>query len=190
MMHEIQESYLDLPLEDYILTFDDGLYSQFYYWEHFKSLNTQKIFFISSSIVCTGNQSQEFISCVQAHEKARVGNFENYMTVEQILQLQSDPLTVIGGHSHSHIRLNTFSNLVERVEYIKHDTEQMVKWFDETLAQFPSHFCFPYNEDMDGLYAALLKKRGITNLYGSGRIPIETLLHSDIPLDSPYILQG
>lgn len=189
MIHEIQESYLDLPLEEYVLTFDDGLYTQYKYWDYLKQLKTEKIFFISSGIVCIENQTTEFVGCVTAHKKAQEGNYENYMTVEQIQELQSDPLTVIGGHSHSHVRLNTFSSLFERVGYIVQDTEQMIKWFEQTLAQFPSHFCFPYNEDMDGLYSALLKKQGITHLYGSERIPIERLLHKDIPLDSPYTLQ-
>jgi len=155
MIHEVQDFYLDLPLEDYILTFDDGLYSQFQYWNHFKKLKTEKIF----------------------------------MTVEQIKELQSDTNTIVGGHSHNHIRLNSFSKLFERVEYIKQDTEQMIQWFDKNLEQFPSHFCFPYNEDLDGIYSGLLKKRGITHLYSNERIPIERLLHNDIPLDSPYILQ-
>lgn len=189
MIHEVQDFYLDLPLEDYILTFDDGLYSQFQYWNHFKKLKTEKIFFISSGIICNENQSQDFISCVAAHKKAQQGNFENYMTVEQIKELQSDTNTIVGGHSHNHIRLNSFSKLFERVEYIKQDTEQMIQWFDKNLEQFPSHFCFPYNEDLDGIYSGLLKKRGITHLYSNERIPIERLLHNDIPLDSPYILQ-
>ena len=29
MLHEFKEEFLDLPLENYILTFDDGLYTQY-----------------------------------------------------------------------------------------------------------------------------------------------------------------
>ena len=60
MIHEITEKLFDLNLEDYTLTFDDGLYSQYYHYDKFKSINTDKIFFISSNILCEGIQSTEF----------------------------------------------------------------------------------------------------------------------------------
>ena len=67
-----------------LLTFDDGLYSQFYYYDEIKKIDTQKIFFISSNIVCTGKQSLTFPTCREAHEKSFMGNNEDYMSLEQI----------------------------------------------------------------------------------------------------------
>lgn len=176
MIHEIREEMLDLPLEDYTLTFDDGLYSQYYYWNHFKRLNTQKIYFISSNIICTGAQNSEFPSCRQAHQKAFAGNYEDYMTVDQIKELMSDPLVTIGGHSHAHTSLKKLPKLFDCVSHIQRDTEEMINWFQNTLGFKPTAFCFPYNDNLDGMYNALLRKHGFTDFYGHERTAIESLL--------------
>ena len=178
MIHEVYESMFDLPLEEYTLTFDDGLYSQFYYFDRFKSIPTEKIYFISSDIICSGEQSDQFPACREAHRKAFAGNKEDYMTLAQIKELMKDPLVSIGGHSHSHIRLDNYSKIVEKMKHIKNDTELMVKWFEEYLGFKPSKFCFPYNEDYQGMYSAMLRQYGFTEFYGRERIPIETLLHT------------
>jgi hypothetical protein len=145
MIHEVREEMFDLPLEDYTLTFDDGLYSQFYYWDRFKKLNTQKIYFISSNIVCAGTQSEEFPACRDAHIKAFDGNYEDYMTVAQIKELMADPLVTIGAHSHAHRNLRKIHKLFDCVAHIASDTEQMINWFRDTLGFRPTSFCFPYN---------------------------------------------
>jgi hypothetical protein len=178
MIHEIKEAMFSLPLENYTLTFDDGLYSQFYYFDKFKSIPTEKIYFISSGIVCNGKQSVEFPTCVDAHKKAFEGNTEDYMTLAQIKELMQDPLVSIGGHSHSHRRLDSYSKIVERLQYLKQDTETMISWFEENLGFVPKQFCFPYNNDYQGMYSGILKHYGFNELYGRERIPVETLLHT------------
>lgn len=178
MIHEIEEWMFSLPLENYILTFDDGLYSQYFYKDHFKKLNTQKIYFISSNIICSGIQSTDFPKCHDAHEKAFQGNYEDYMTVDQIKELMSDPLVSIGAHSHNHVRLNQFSTLFKVTNHIKQDTEQMIVWFEDTLNFRPTKFCFPYNESFQGMYPAILKQYGFREFYGNERTPIETLQHN------------
>ena len=178
MIHEVTEDILALPLENYVLTFDDGLYSQYYYIEHFNKLDTEKIFFISSSIVCAGAQSLDFPNCVQAHEKAFAGDMSDYMTVEQIKTLTTMPKVSVGGHSHSHTSLDKFSTLAEKANYLKQDTEQMISWFETTLGFKPTKFCYPYNNNLEGIYKALLMKHGVTEFYGSERIPVEMLLRS------------
>lgn len=176
MIHEVNESMFSLPLEDYILTFDDGLYSQFYYFDQFKSIPTQKIYFISSNITCDSTQSLEFPTCSEAHKKAFAGNKEDYMTVDQIKELMQDPLVSIGAHSHSHTRLCHYSKIIEKMTHIKQDTELMLAWFKDNLNLVPNKFCFPYNEDFDGIYRGLLKKYGFIDFYGSERIAIESLV--------------
>ena len=180
MIHEIRDWMFDLPLEKFVLTFDDGLYSQFYYFDQFKQVPTEKIYFISSNIVCSEQQSLGFPICQDAHKKAFSGNKEDYMTVNQIRELMMDPLVTIGAHSHTHTRLSNFPRLVDKINYIKKDTEQMLLWFKENLGFPPTHFCFPYNEDCEGMYPAILKKFGFTNFYGRGRIPIETLRRTEL----------
>ena len=69
MIHEFSDFMMDLPLEDYVLTFDDGLYTQYTHFEKIRQIDTDKIFFISTGIVapeCT-SQSDEFIECAEAH---------------------------------------------------------------------------------------------------------------------------
>jgi hypothetical protein len=173
MIHEVREWMFDLPLEDYIITFDDGLYSQYYYRDKFLSIDTPKIYFISSGIVCDDRQSTDFPSCEVAHEKAFNGNYEDYMTINQIEELMADPNVTIGGHSHSHTNLNQIPDLFSRISHIESDTKQMINWFKDTLNFVPSAFCFPYNNDLDNMYKGLLKKYGFTEYYGNERIPIE-----------------
>ena len=188
MLHECGPDFLKLPLEQYLLTFDDGLYSQFVFYQEIRQIPTEKIFFISSGIVCEGPQSTEFPSCKQAHEKAFKGNKEDYMTLEQIQFLAEDPLVTIGAHSHTHTRLNKFNTLAEKARYIKNDTEQMLEWFETNLGQRPTSFCFPYNENLDGLYSGMLKKYGFTDFYGNERTPVETLLRTQTLPESLDIL--
>ena len=108
MIHEVREWMFNLPLERYTLTFDDGLYSQYHYYPEFAKIPTEKIYFISSGIVCSGHQSTEFPACQDAHKKAFAGNYEDYMTVPQIKELMQDPLVEIAAHSHYHRRLTTY----------------------------------------------------------------------------------
>jgi len=175
MIHEFKEEFLDLPLENYILTFDDGLYSQYYYYPKFKDIPTQKIFFISSGIICNGPQSTEFPPCDQAHEKAFSSNFEDYMTLDQIKELMKDPWVTIGAHSHKHKNLRDIGKVTHRAMHIIDDTKLMVAWFKENLKFTPTKFCFPYNDENDGMYVPVLKSIGFNEFYGKERLAIENV---------------
>lgn len=168
MIHEMSENMV-IP-ENSLLTFDDGLYSQYQYGRY---LPNKKIFFISSGIVCNQQQSLEYIKCKAAHIKAFGGNFENYMTVSQIRELSKT--SEIGGHSHSHLNLNQFRSLLDKVNHIKKDTEAMLEWFDINLKMRPTSFCFPYNDNMQGMYKAVLVKYGFTSFYGDERITLSEI---------------
>jgi len=172
MIHEMYDEILTLPLENYILTFDDGLYSQYHYYEKIKHINTEKIFFISSGIICTGPQSSEFLCCDKAHAKAFNGVYEDYMTVNQIKELMQDPQVTIGGHGHTHTNLSNFDSLSKKINYISKDTETMLDWFETNLGFKPTVFCYPYNNDLNGVYTAVLKQYGITKFYGKDRVVV------------------
>ena len=175
MIHEFREEFLDLPLENYVLTFDDGLFSQYCFYERIKHIPTEKIFFISSGIICEGTQSSEFPPCQIAHEKAFAGNKEDYMTIDQIKELLKDPWVSIGGHSHAHLDLNKLNKFTHKIMHIVDDTKTMFQWFKDNLGFKPTKFCFPYNNDLDGSYRALLKNTGITDFYGKERTAIESV---------------
>jgi hypothetical protein len=148
MIHEIRESLFDLPLKDYVLTFDDGLCNQYQNFHRFKDIDTTKIFFISSG---------------------KVGQ-DTYMSLEQIKELMSYPDVYIGGHSHNHVKLNDFDKLIEKIEHIRVDTQLMIEWFKTNLGFTPTKFCFPFNDDVDLVYRAMLTKIGFTEFYGRERI--------------------
>lgn len=171
MIHEVHEVFFEKrDLNNYTLTFDDGLYSQFYHYEKIKTIDTEKIFFISSNIICNGEQSLNFPNCHEAHRKSFEGNNEDYMSLEQIRYLSKEKQVSIGGHGHYHQNLNKFKNLKEKIDYIIEDTELMLEWFEKNLKFIPKKFCFPYNNDMEGLYKTILKKYGFNEFYGKERI--------------------
>jgi hypothetical protein len=177
MIHEITDQLFELPLQDYVLTFDDGLYSQYYHFDRFRDIPTEKIFFISSNIVCQGGQSTEFPDCRTAHQKAMNENYEDYMTIDQIRELMQYPDVTIGGHSHSHFDVSHMA-LTHKVDFLKFDTALMLSWFDHNLGIHVDHFCYPYNNDYSHIYTSILKQHGITHFYGSERIPAECLFTS------------
>ena len=176
MIHEFKEEMLALPLENYTLTFDDGLYSQYYYFDKIRHLETDKIFFISTDIICDGPQSMGFPSCQEAHEKAFAGNKEDYMTLDQIKELSQQPRVRIGGHSHFHKNVGRMDKLFDKVRHIDEDTKLMLEWFKTNLGFKPIDYCFPYNEDLKGTYQIFLTKFKFVNFYGKERIAIESLM--------------
>jgi len=182
MIHEFKEEFLDLPLEDFILTFDDGLYSQYKYLKELKALKTPKVFFISTNLVRPPQMapSDEFLACGKAHEKAFNGNLENYMSWDEITEIYKSPWCEIGGHGHNHLRLEDIDSIRERYNAIAKDTEAMLTEFNNHNIAIKS-FCYPYNNE-DPLLGGVLKRKGIEFIYGNtvqylntNRIAIEDL---------------
>jgi len=172
---DIIKKIINLDLKNCILTFDDGLASQWHFIDDLIALDVPKIFFISTDIICdrVDNQSKEFIKCSEAHKKAFEGNKENYMTWSQIKTLSKMPNCYIGGHSHKH-KLYSVSPLKDLYINLSNDSENMLEEFKKKNIEIDK-FCFPYNEDYDGIYRILLSKLGIENFYGKERISIEDI---------------
>lgn len=168
MIHEFKEDFLNLPLEDYVLTFDDGLFTQYNFLKEIKKIKTKKYFFISSGIVCPEdvNQNNEYISCIKAHKKAFQGDFSNYMKWSQINEINNSKDCIIGCHSHFHMRKTAGC-----VECIILDNQKMFDEFNKHLKYMPESFCFPYNYDTP-LYKEILHKKGFNTFFGKGRINI------------------
>jgi len=175
MIHEIRNWMLKLDLSDFdIITFDDGLYSQFVFYEHFLQFNKPMIFFISSGIVCGENeiQSSSFPSCSDAHKKFfNNGDKTNYMKWTQIHLLKNHGCE-IGGHGFNHLRLKN-EKIVNIHKKLSEDIDLMIKSFNSNNIK-PISFCFPYNKEYV-LYKTLLKNKGFINFYGEERIAIESL---------------
>ena len=156
MIHEITPRVLKVDLSKYdIITFDDGLYTQYLHHKHFAKFNKPMYYFISTNIICpeTITQKKSPIYCGEAHEEAFKGNFENYMTWTQIKELSS--LYNIGGHSHNHPRIQGKSLSIQYA-VCNFEVTEMLKKFKEHNIKIDS-FCFPYNEDII-FYRSLLKE--------------------------------
>lgn len=176
MIHEVHDWMLDLDLSEFdILTFDDGLYSQFKNIEHFKKFNKPMKFFISTGQICAEEtfQNNNTVSCDKAHELFfDYGDRTNYMKWSQIHELNVNDQITIGGHSHSHPYLrNTKPEMQAAVA--NYDIIEMMREFEKENISIDS-FCFPYNFEAIG-WKHYLKKLGIENFYGAERTPIETL---------------
>lgn len=167
-------------LKDDILTFDDGLFSQFFFFHYLPKENI-KIFFISTNIINFSNKfNLEFLKCDKAHELFFKNNdTTNYMSVEQIKYLQKQQNTFIGSHGHYHYNFELFdNNLEESYLKAKDDIEKnkfyMDKYFNIKKIKY---FCYPYNYDKNIFYNIYIKKlnKDII-LFGNNRIDIMTLL--------------
>ncbi len=174
MIHEFKEEYLNLPLSEYILTFDDGLVTPYLYLPELLKLNTPLIFNISTGIICKDKQSHEFITCFDALPKALNNNFENYMTWNQIRYIQKQPNCNISGHSHLHPKLKDIKKLTEKIKLIHNDTQTMLNIFKQELDFTPQTFCFPFNND-DLFYKGILKEYGFKEFLGKERIDINCI---------------
>lgn len=157
MIHNLNDSLFNLPLEKYLLTFDDGTEDHYSYLKQITSIPTEKIYFIVADFI----------------------NKPGYLSLPQLQTIMEDGIE-IGGHSYYHKDLREL-NLKDKVEHIKKDTELMFSWFDKELGFRPKSFCFPYNYDPYNIYKSIVKKYNIINFYGSERISIETLLHNQNP---------
>lgn len=162
-------------LANYTLTFDDGLYSQYFYWEFFKDISVEKIFFIPTNLICVDGLGKRkkwngkmltFPNCFEAlHDFRKTGNRENYMRIEELRELVDDGVT-IGAHGHNHIKYyDTFSA-------IRNDIERMMDWFMMYLGIVPQKYAFPHYEETPVVKRALIEA-GFTEFYGKERIEIE-----------------
>ena len=180
VIHEISEKLFELPLENYILTFDDALYSQYYYWPIINKINTKKILFISPSLVYKSDIQRDqfsgthlqFPNCYEALKLHKENNSSNYMTLKEIKSLDGVSL---GAHSFHHFKtLN--SKLFEKTSYIKKDTELLLNWFKNNLLKKPVFYAFPHYIEHD-FQRIILKSYGFTKFFGKNdRLQVEKLL--------------
>ena len=110
MIHDIRKEYFDLNLDQYRLTFDDGLFSQYYYFPLLKSQPGKLTYFITTSFIKPGKTrsmfSGEYISYLKSKKYSYrtfiEGKFDHFMTLEEIQKLSDQSNVQIGVHSHFH----------------------------------------------------------------------------------------
>jgi hypothetical protein len=183
-VHSVCEDLFKLELNDYILTFDDGLFSQYFYWEYIHRIAPNSILFIPTRAIMLSNfirpryygEFIKFRDCFQAMRRWKQCNLhDDYMTLGEIKFLIENYNVRIGGHGHRHLEPMLYKDsLVDSIKIMKEDIDQMFNWFKIHLSITPTEFCFPFNKE-DSYLKRILEDKGITQFYGKERTEIETL---------------
>jgi hypothetical protein len=110
MIHDIRKEYFEVDLDRYRLTFDDGLFSQYYYYPLYKNHPQQFKFFIATSFIRPGKARKMFAGEYIPYLKPKkymyrcfIENiFDHFMTTEELQELAAKTDVQIGVHSHLH----------------------------------------------------------------------------------------
>ncbi len=110
MIHDMRKAYFDLSLDQYRLTFDDGLFSQYYYFPLYRDHPETLIFFIATAFIQPGGARRMFDGDDIAYLKSKKYMYrsliekklDHFMTFEEIRKLAAQPNVEIGVHSHWH----------------------------------------------------------------------------------------
>jgi peptidoglycan/xylan/chitin deacetylase (PgdA/CDA1 family) len=162
MIHHVKDWMFDLPLENFILTFDDGYHDHWNTFPRFLEIPTDKIYFITGSWI----------------------NRPGFLTVDQIKKMDQHDDVEIGAHGFDHQKIispdsgdpGLANSRAEIISMLTIDTQKTVEWFQENLGTVLKKFCYPYNESVFGIYPQILRKYGFDEFYGPGRVKIEWLV--------------
>jgi hypothetical protein len=110
MIHDIRKEYFELDLSPYRLTFDDALFSQYYYFAQFKGHPQELTYFVTTSFIKPGKARDMFAGDYIAYLKTKKygyrtfieARYDHFMNVEEIQFLSNQPNVRIGVHSHFH----------------------------------------------------------------------------------------
>ena len=110
MIHDIHRKYFELNLNQYRLTFDDGLFSQYYYFPLLKNHPAKLIFFITTSFIKPGKARDMYAGEYLSHIKPKKymyrsfieGKFDHFMTIDELQAISGRTKVRIGVHSHFH----------------------------------------------------------------------------------------
>ena len=110
MIHDIRKEYFDLDLNQYSLTFDDSLFSQYYYFHFFRNHPEKLIFFITTSFIKPGKARNMFKGRYIPYLKSKKygyrtfieSKYDHFMNVAEIQKISQQPNVRIGVHSHFH----------------------------------------------------------------------------------------
>lgn len=167
-IHQIEDWMLKKPksfYEDFdIITFDDGLASQFWHYDFFQRFDVPKVYFYSTGIIRESLRiSPKWKVCDKAHEDAILRNdCSAYMHPAELAELSWLPKTYIGIHGHNHVYLNNLST-IQQYKTVVSEVEQMLDLFNRHSRMYNIHrihnwdfFCAPYN--FMGCYETVIKK--------------------------------
>ena len=110
MIHDWRREYFDLDLDRYRLTFDDGLFSQYYYYPFLKNHPDELTFFITTSFIKPGKARSRYDGEHLTYLKSKKYSyrtfvehrFDHFMTLAEIQDMAARDNVRIGVHSHFH----------------------------------------------------------------------------------------
>jgi hypothetical protein len=110
MFHDLRREHFELPLERFRLTFDDGLYSHYYYFPRLESHPQALTFFITTSFIRPGAARPLFTGRMREYREAAFyaqralidHEYSGFMNIEEVQDLAGRPNVRIGAHSHFH----------------------------------------------------------------------------------------
>ena len=110
MIHDIRREYFELDLAQYRLTFDDGLFSQYYYYPLYKNHPEKFTYFISTFFIqpgkARGMYAGQYIPYLKPKKymyRCFIENiFDQFMKTEELQELAAQSNVQIGVHSHWH----------------------------------------------------------------------------------------
>jgi peptidoglycan/xylan/chitin deacetylase (PgdA/CDA1 family) len=136
MIHDIRKEYFDLDLNRYRLTFDDALFSQYYYFPLLKSHPQKLTYFITTSFIKPGKARKMFDGSYIPYLKAKKygyrtfieRKYDHFMNVAEIQKISKKPNVRIGVHSHFHDVVLTRQHARKR--------KPLSRWKAERFADF------------------------------------------------------
>lgn len=178
-IHDFKVDFLKLNLHRYILTFDDALFSQYFYWNKIREIKTKKVLSVCTNLIGSGPPRSQFnkvpiefpntFNCLSLFRKNE--NRDNYMRLSEIKKIQND--IVIAAHGHNHI-YEYAGSLKNKIDLLRSDTEKMLEWFLKNLQIIPTIYTFPHYSEFD-MMRLILESYGFEEFIGP-RKEIEELL--------------
>lgn len=191
MIHRFKEEYLKLPLDEYVLVFDDGLYNHYLWFRKIRAKfpRVKMIFAVSTNIIANGWDIQDDMESPEAHElyfkhQSKIG----FMNMNQIKEISNSRNCFIAVHGHNHMNLDTTRKTLGLLNYFQEVQKEYIGMFDVAMNWIYSGiirsklmFVLPYNQ-YEAIAIASIRNvqsnydpvAGLV-LIGPGRIDIETL---------------
>ena len=169
-IHEITDEMLKYDCSAFdLLTFDDCLFSQYKYLEHFSRFHVPMVFLFSTGIY-RRQEPPRIADCGEAHFRARQGDFSAYMSLAEIAEVSR--VAEIGYHSARHPYLGNL-RCTDRIRVILKECALMLNYSTKL-----KYFVPPYNQPFE--YCTALKRRGISVQMLKDRIPIESVCYNTL----------
>jgi len=204
LFHEINDSIMQIIKNiskndpEAVLTFDDGLYSNYLYLNELKKLPNKKIFFISLGILRNNDKrpNKDFITCFDAHNQNDLNYYMCSNEINEIEDLDSKYNCFIGLHGVNHIKCSFKGPLINEINYpkissgssfkglklcseiFKEEIEKMLIVSDILLNKKPGYFSWPYNIENNFMKNILIHKSNLLNFnlkfFGRERLEFNT----------------